>query len=70
MTEQTSFFFKDVNETWSGILIGLSLEEKVDLSSDIYCALLPKVRTSEKIRCICNLMYLHVAKRNNAGEKS
>lgn len=35
----------DVNETWSGILIGLSLEEKVDLSSDIYCALLPKNQT-------------------------
>ncbi|XP_068760701.1 uncharacterized protein [Montipora capricornis] len=33
----------DVNETWSGILIRLALEPKDDLSSDLYCALLPKV---------------------------
>ncbi|XP_068760702.1 uncharacterized protein [Montipora capricornis] len=36
---------KDVNETWSGILIRLALEPKDDLSSDLYCALLPKNQT-------------------------
>ncbi|XP_068760700.1 uncharacterized protein [Montipora capricornis] len=35
----------DVNETWSGILIRLALEPKDDLSSDLYCALLPKNQT-------------------------